>query len=127
MSKTSMPSGDNLAVKVYNEIVFRDVTKESFFEKKGMMSPKGDAPIFVKTDLEKKRGEVIRCPLRMRLSGAGVTDGEILENNEEALTDYDLDITLHQYRHAVRDAGAMDRKRAAYDIDSESDMALKDW
>lgn len=63
----------------------------------------------------------------MRLSGAGVTSGSTLEGNEEKLVTYDNSVTLEQYRHAVRDDGAMSRQRAMFEIEDEHKMALKDW
>jgi len=43
------------------------------------------------------------------------------------LTTYSHNVTLEQYRHGVRDAGAIDRQRAMFSIDDESEAALKDW
>jgi N4-gp56 family major capsid protein len=63
----------------------------------------------------------------MRLTGAGVEEGTQLEGNEEALATYSMKVLLKQYRHGVRDAGEMARKRAMFDISDESQMALKDW
>lgn len=127
MSKTSVPSGDAKAKLLYQERLFRDTTKKSFFVGKSMMSESDEAIIQVKRDLEKERGEKIRFALRMRLSGAGRTNGQTLEGYEEKLNLYTMDLTLAQYRHGVRDDGELDRQRAMYDISSEQKAALKDW
>ena len=63
----------------------------------------------------------------MRLSGAGVTSGQILEGNEERLVTHSNSVTLEQYRHAVRDDGALSRQRAMFSISDESRSAIKDW
>lgn len=63
----------------------------------------------------------------MRLSGAGVTSGQILEGNEERLVTHSNTVTLEQYRHAVRDDGALSRQRAMFEISDESRVAIKDW
>lgn len=126
MGKTRVATGDTgIAKKVYDEKVFRDTKKATFFG--SMMGEGPDSLIQVKTDLNGERGDTIYFNLRMRLSGSGVTSGQILEGNEERLTAYNDSVVLERYRHAVRDDGEMTRQRAAYDVDAESELALKDW
>lgn len=125
MSKTNVATAATLAKKVYTEKLYRDVLKEIYWGK--FMGSDGSMPIHVKTDLEKSQGETIVFPLRMRLAQSGVTGTQKLEGNEEALTLYSHTVTLEQYRHAVRDDGALTRKRPAFDLDEEADMAIKDW
>lgn len=127
MSKTTVPTGDNKAKILYQEKVFRDSVKESYFAGNTMMGESEKSAIQVKNDLQKDKGEKIRFMIRMRLGGNGVTDDEILENNERSLTTYTLDATVHQYRQAVRDHGALDRQRSMYDIPAEHKMALQEW
>lgn len=126
MSKTSTATGaTGIAKKLYDEKVFRDTKKASFFSK--FMGEGSDSLIQVKTDLDADRGDTIYYNLRMRLSGSGVTSGQILEGNEERLQAYNDSVVLEQYRHAVRDDGDMTRQRTSYDVDAESELALKDW
>lgn len=125
MAKTSFATGDALTKKVWEEQLFRESQKMSYFDKFKGSTP--DALLYTKTNLEKDQGDRITFGLRMRLSGAGVTSGQILEGNEEKLTTYSFNLTLEQYRHAVRDSGAMDRQRAVFQIDDESEAALKVW
>lgn len=125
MAETTVATGSSLAKKLYNEKLFRETVKESYFSR--FMSTKADSIVQVKTDLEASQGETIVFGLRMRLTGTGVEDDNILEGQEEDLTTYSDSITLKQYRHAVKDNGAMTRKRATYNVDEESDAALKDW
>lgn len=126
MAETTIATGATLARKAYDEKLFRDSVKETFFGPK-MMSQSGAAPVYVQTDLEKGKGETIVFGLRSRLTGAGVTGESTLEGNEEDLATYSLTVTLDQYRHAVRDNGALSRKRPAFDLEAESKMALQDW
>lgn len=125
MSKTSFSTSDDLTKKAWEEKVFRDVVKESFFSP--WMGNSSDSVVQVKTQLEKGRGDKINFGLRMRLSGSGVTSGAVLEGQEEALSKYADSVTLEQYRHAVRDDGEMSRQRSAFSIDEESEQAIKDW
>jgi N4-gp56 family major capsid protein len=125
VAKTSFATSDPLVKKVWEEKLFRDSVKEAYFSK--FMGEGSMSLVQVKTQLEKGQGDKITFGIRMRLQGAGVTSGFILEGNEEKLQTYDYGVTLEQYRHAVRDNGAMDRKRVMFSIDTESKDALKDW
>lgn len=126
MAKTIQSSANNLTKKVWEEKLYRDSVKESFFMER-FSGTSSDNIVHVKSNLEAGKGDKITFGLRMKLSGAGVEEGQILEGNEEALSTYDFSLTLKQYRHAVRDDGEMDRKRAVWDMDEESRSALKDW
>jgi N4-gp56 family major capsid protein len=126
MAKTSFDTSNALVKKAWEEKLFRDIEKETYFMGK-FASSSGDTPVHVKTQLEKGQGDKITFGLRMRLAGAGVTGVGTLEGNEEALTTYDCSVSLQQYRHAVRDRGALDRQRAMFSIDDEAKAAIKTW
>jgi N4-gp56 family major capsid protein len=125
MGKTAFTTSDALTKKAWEEKLYRDAVKETFWSKF-----EGDGPeniIHVKNQLTKDKGDKVTFGIRMRLTGAGVTSGTILEGNEESLTTYSDDVTLEQYRHAVRDDGKLSHQRAMFNIDEESEQALKDW
>lgn len=125
MAKTSFSTSDPLVKKAWEEKLYRDSVKESYFSK--FVSSGADTIVTEKTQLSKDKGDELTIGLRPKLNGAGVTEGQPLEGNEEKLTSYSMKIALKQYRHAVRDDGAMSRKRAMFDISAESQAALKDW
>ena len=125
MAKTSFSTSDALTKKAWEEKLFRDSVKESYFSK--FVSSGADTIVTEKTQLSKDKGDEITVGLRMKLVGAGVTEGTVLEGNEEKLSTHSMKIQLKQYRHAVRDDGFLSRKRAMFDISSESEAALKDW
>lgn len=125
MAKTAFATSDALTKKLWEEQLFRDALKESYFTRFMGMTP--DSLVYVKEDLVKSKGDEITFGIRMRLSGTGVTSGQVLEGNEEKLTTFSYKIALERYRHAVRDAGALDRQRVAFSIDEESVAALKGW
>lgn len=125
MGKTAFATNNALTKKAWEEKLYRDSVKETFFA--SMAGETSDNIVQVQTDLTKDKGDQITFGLRMKLSGTGVTEGTVLEGNEENLSTYDYSITLAQYRHAVRDKGEMDRQRPMLDVDEESKMALKDW
>lgn len=125
MAKTGFTTNSAETKKLWEEKLFRDSVKQSYFSR--FMGSGPDAVMQVKTDLEKERGDRIRFTLRNRLSGGGVTEGQTLEGNEESLASSTWDLTLTQLRHAVRDDGAMSRQRGVFSISEESVSALKDW
>jgi len=125
MAKTTFSTSDNLTRKAWGEKLFRDTLKVSYFEK--FMSEGSDSFVQTKSVLTKESGDAITFGIRMRLAGDAKNSGETLEGNEEALTTYDDSVSLEEYAHAVRDAGPLDRQRAAFSIDTESRQALLDW
>lgn len=125
MAKTTFATDNALTKKAWEEKLFRDSVKESYFSK--FQGSGSDSVVQVKDQLSKDKGDKITFGLRMKLAGAGVTSGSVLEGNEEKLVTYDNSVTLEQYRHAVRDDGALSRQRAMFEIEDEHKMALKDW
>jgi N4-gp56 family major capsid protein len=125
MAKTAFSTSNDLTKKAWEEKLFRDSVKESYFSK--FQGGGSDSVVQVKEQLSKDKGDKITFGLRMRLSGAGVTSGQILEGNEERLVTYSNSVSLEQYRHGVRDDGAMSRQRAMFEISDESRLAIKDW
>lgn len=123
MAKTGFTTNSAETVQLWNEQLFRDTVKESYFSR--FMGTGSDSIVQVKSDLEGAKGDKVRFAIRMRLSGAGVTEGQTLEGNEESLTSYTTNLTLKQWRHAVRDDGAMSRQRAMFSISEESTSALQ--
>jgi len=125
MAKTTFATDNALTRKAWEERLFRDTVKESYFER--FMGSDSSSIVQVNTQLEKGQGDKVTFGIRKRLSGAGVTGDQILEGNEEALNTHDYSLSLEMYRHAVRDAGGLTRQRAMFSISSESEMALRDW
>lgn len=125
MAKTNFTTNNELTVKAFSEKFHRDARKEAYFSK--FMSSGSDNIVQEVTELSKAQGDEVTIGLRMRLTGAGVTEGQQLEGNEEALSTHAMKIRLAQYRHAVRDAGFMARKRTMLDVTAHSKEALQDW
>jgi len=125
MSKTNFSTSNDHTKKAWEEKLYRDSVKESYFSK--FTGSGSDAIVQSKEQLTKDKGDKITFGLRMRLVGAGVTSGQILEGNEERLVTHSNSVTLEQYRHAVRDDGAMSRQRAMFSISDEARNAIKDW
>jgi N4-gp56 family major capsid protein len=125
MAKTTFSTSNALTKKAWEEKLFRDTKKEAYFSR--FMGMGSDSVVQVKNEFLKNKGDLITFGIRMRLAGSGVTSGQTLEGNEESLVTYSHTVSLEQYRHAVRDNGALDRQRAMFSIDAESKDALKGW
>lgn len=125
MSKTSFSTNDPAVKKAWEERLTRDAIIESYFDR---FSGAGAENVVQETlALQKDRGDQVTIGLRPRLVGTGVEEGQQLEGNEEKLITHTMQVTLKQWRHAVRDDGALSRKRAMFDISVESQSALRDW
>lgn len=127
MAKTAFATDNALTKKLWDEKLFRDTVKEAYWNRFMGKADDVNSIVAVKEELTKQKGDNITFGIRMRLAGAGVVSGETLEGNEEKLVTHDYSVSLEQYRHGVRDAGALDRQRAMFSIDVESKQALQDW
>ena len=123
--KTTFTTSNALTKKVWDERLFRDVEIESYFSR--FMSEDENGMVQVQTNLLKSQGDQITFGIVSNLSGDGVTSGQILEGNEEALTSYDYSVSLEQYRHATRTKGKLDVQRAMFSIPDVSRAKLKIW
>jgi len=127
MGKTAFATDNALTKKAWEEKLYRDTMKEVYFSRfmGGMDDP--DMLVHVNRKLTGDYGDKVTFGIVMRLSGQGVVSGQTLEGNEESLVSYDYSVTLEQYRHAVRDNGAMSRQRAMFNITAKSQKALQVW
>jgi N4-gp56 family major capsid protein len=92
----------------------------------------GDSPTSIihrKKDLQKAPGDRIYYNLRMQISGRGVTEGGVLEGNEESLTIYQDSVVVNELYHAVRvpSKDSIDAQRVPWDLMMEAKDALVDW
>ncbi len=71
MAHTSFSTNSPETKKHWEEKLFRDVVKTSFFS--SYMKEGSDNIVQVVRQLEKGQGDNVKVGLRMRLSGAGVT------------------------------------------------------
>jgi N4-gp56 family major capsid protein len=125
MATKSFATSDPEVKKVWEEKLFRDAVKESYFSK--FMSEKGDNIVHTTSKLEKDKGDRVTFTIRMRATGDGVTGSTQLEGKEEDLDTYTMDLTLEEYRHAVKVERGISEKRATFEITDEGEQAIKDW
>lgn len=125
MAKTSFSTSDALTKKLWEEQLFRDTIKASYFSK--FMGSTSDNPVTVNEKLTKDQGDTVTFGIRFRLTNAGVADGEALEGQETKLNTSSFALTLVERANAVRDRGPLDRQRAMFSIDEEAQIGIQDW
>lgn len=124
--KTIFSTSNALTKKLWEETLFRDVQIESYFVSR-FMSEDDNNLVQVDTNLTKSQGDQVTFGIVPNLVGDGVTEGQVLEGNEEGLNSYDYSILLAQYRHGTRTKGKMDVQRATFSIPDVSRAKLKIW
>lgn len=126
MAVTSYPVNDALAVKLWEADLLHEVTKG--IEVAPLIGTNANAIIHQKTEL-KNTGDQVTFGLRTKISGAGKTEGQVLEGHEESLTTYSDAVVVNELRHAVRvkNKDTIDAQRITFDLRDEARDALTDW
>jgi N4-gp56 family major capsid protein len=127
MALTSYGVNDAMAVKLWAKKLTVEALKYT-----NIAPLIGDTPdniIQKKEELSKGPGDRLTYGLRTQLQGDGVTEGEVLEGNEEALTTYSDNLFINELSHAVRVKGAtrIDSKRVPFNMRDEARSGLVDW
>ena len=116
MAKYAFATSNTLTKKAWEEKLFRNTTAKPYFSR--FMGESEDSAVQVKTDLTKEKGDTIYFGLVTDLDYKNYkTNGEVLEGNEQKLTDYNHSVVLEEYAIGVRDRGPLDRQRAMFSID----------
>lgn len=127
MAEKSFGLNDALSNKLWSAKLAKEVEKKTYFGR--FMGEGEDNVIQIKTETGKRAGDKVTCGLVMSLTGDGVTEGGVLEGNEEDLTTYDDSIFINELRHAVRvkNQRTIDAQRVPYNLRSVSRNRLAQW
>jgi N4-gp56 family major capsid protein len=127
MAVTSYGVNDTLAMKAWSRKLSVEVSKATPIAP--LIGNSANSIIQMKDELNKSKGDKVTFGLRMQLSGAGVTEGETLEGNEESLTTYADSIYINELAHAVRvkNEGTIDVQRVPFNLRQEAQDGLRDW
>lgn len=125
MATTGITTADSLAVKKWNDQVYREFLSQLTLSK--FMDTNVNAMIQVKEDLMKGKGDAVTFGLVGALDGEGREGDSVLEGNEEKLDTYSQLVTVTQYRNAVRTEGVLSEQRYPFQIRNEMKPALVDW
>ena len=144
---------DNPLVKIlWSDQLHKETMSEMFFDKRGMMAPergdeaafdrKANAPIIVKDDFTRERGQRIRLALRKQLTtnrdlaqGTRQTNlvtatygPNTMVGNEENMVLYDMEVIVELLKHAVAfDTPEIQNLRTNFRMDAQAKEALGDW
>jgi N4-gp56 family major capsid protein len=76
----------------------------------------------------KGSGDMVRFGIIFNLGGVATMDNDVLQGNEDKLSEGTMDVTLNMYRKGVRlDSMLYQNYQTWYDMRSEAKSQLKDW
>lgn len=113
-----------LTVKQWDAKYFTEYLQNNAFSR--YMGANPNSIIQVKEDLMKKKGDAIHYALVNKLTNSAVTGSSTLEGNEEDMDSRSYELTIDQYRNAVRVPAFEDQKSAIPLRDAARDV-LMDW
>jgi N4-gp56 family major capsid protein len=122
---TQSASNAALRPEIWRKQLFADVRDNLYMNR--FIGTTEQSMIQELEDLKKEAGSNISFGLGMKLSGSGIAGDSTLEGSEEAMVDYDEDLSINQLRHAVLLTGKMDEKKNAYNMRTSAKNRLADW
>jgi N4-gp56 family major capsid protein len=122
MSDITVVSGS--VAQVWDDQFFAEYVRENKFAK--VMGTDEAAIIQIKEQLGKAAGDKINIPLIGQLTGAGVTGDTALWGSEEALANWNHQLTVNQLRNGVR-MGKMEEQKTTIDLRNAARQMLKKW
>lgn len=126
MANTSIATvAPDLVQKAWAKATWEAGIHESYFNK--FTGTSSGSIVQIKEELKKGAGDSINIPLLMPLKGDGVKGDNKLEDNEEEMLYRDFDVSIDQYRNAVRLAGRMDEKKTQINMRSDAKNVLANW
>lgn len=84
-------------------------------------------PFILKNQLKTKKGDTIRCEMEGTMSGIGRWGNATMEEHEEAVKYYYVDVHVNQLRNAWVDDGELSRQRSMRDMKARGIRKLGIW
>ncbi len=127
MAVTTYGVNDALAVKLWSKKLAHEVSKATAIAP--LIGTSSNSIVQLKDETQKGAGDKVTFGLRRQLIGDGVSENEILEGNEEALSTYSDAIFINELAHAVRvkNEGTIDAQRVPFSLRQEALDGLTDW
>ncbi len=130
MADTTVLTGDTAARKAWANRWWGEAIRETYWYRQGFVGKDAANNIITEvSDLEKEQGDKYTYGRVARLTGAGVQGDSDMEGSEEALAHYEDDVTLDQWRNAVRLKGKLTEQRFAerQGLRKHAKQQLKFW
>ncbi len=125
MATTAFGTGNALTRKAWQAELIEEAEDEVYFSR--FMGEGPNNIIQVKRELMADKGDNITFGLVRILTDAGVTGDAPLKGSEESLDYSSDDVTLEQYRHAVKTDGRLTEQRVNFDIRDNMRTRLSMW
>jgi N4-gp56 family major capsid protein len=127
MAVTTYGVNDAMAVKLWSKKLAVEVSKATAIAP--LIGTSSNSIIQMKDETSKGSGDKVTFGLRTQLIGDGVSENEVLEGNEEALSTYSDAIVINELAHAVRvkNGQTIDAQRVPFDLRDEANAGLTDW
>lgn len=127
MSVTTYGVNDSLANKLWSKKLAVEVSKATAIAP--LIGTSTNSIIQLKDETQKAAGDKVTFGLRTQLIGDGVSESQVLEGNEEALTTYADSIFINELAHAVRvkNDQTIDAQRVPFSLRDEANSGLTDW
>jgi N4-gp56 family major capsid protein len=126
MAATSVLSANALTHKRWSETSFAWTLANTIFGK-FIGKPGQGKPIVVDQDLTTHKGDTVTYKLLKPLTGAGGSDDSTMEGAEQAATQLNMPISIHERSTAVVLAGLMTDQRSTFNILRDGATLLFDW
>jgi len=127
MAVTQIGVNHPLAVKTWSRQLATEVSKATAIAP--LVGTSSGSIIQQKDESVKSAGDKVTFGLRSQLVGSGVSEGQLLEGNEEALATHSDTLMLNELAHAVRvkNEGTIDAQRVPFNLREEANSGLIDW
>ncbi|UNE54960.1 N4-gp56 family major capsid protein [Bartonella machadoae] len=127
MATTNIGINEPHALKTWARMLDAEVSKATPIAP--LMGKGSNSIIQVKTETQKGKGDCITFSLRAQLAGRGVSEGETLEGNEEALQFLHDKLYINELYHGTRipNEGTIDTQRTLFNLREEAKNSLSDW
>jgi len=127
MAVTTYAVNDALAVKLWSKKLAVEVSKATAIAP--LIGTSSNSIIQLKDETQKGAGDQVTFGLRTQLIGDGVSENQVLEGNEEALSTYSDSIRINELAHAVRvkNDQTIDAQRVPFSLRDEANAGLTDW
>lgn len=127
MTVTKFAVNSEFAVKTWSKQLASEIARSTPIAP--LIGTDTNSIIQLKDETNKNAGDKVTFGLRRHLSGDGVSEGETLEGQEEALSLYSDTVNLNELAHAVRvkNDGTIDAQRVAFNLREEANAGLADW
>jgi len=127
MATTITQDFDPNAAKIWSKTLSVEVS--NYTDIKPLIGKDSNSIIQLQDVAQKQAGDTITYSLATELLGSGVSEGETLEGNEEAMCLLSDSLRINELRHAtrMRAIGTIDRQRLAFDIQNPAMQQLISW